>query len=541
MVFFTPQVISAAIAFGLVVDALSATAPAGNAPVPDLQVPPLSETADSGPTTPVLIFPGELDNKIQLFSQPSRHSSAIDYDNSPSLKSRSSIGPRRLRSDRSERRRTPSRRDEHVRLEHIERYRGQTPREGASGAFSPGSDDPVVSSASMTRRGVYMTKGSGNHRISINPVTYYLSDADHTHALTARGLLDPIIPIVGLIPGLEGVVKLVPELLGGFLGPALGGLIISPNSPQALAASNGNDTLESESQYILAATKGNSSTIWLVDTGRLAPPDPASTLVSNSTTVASERMVTLQMAFVDAKTGEFEPYCATYERDPAKPVSLGVIPCKDKNPKDSQMFAYNPETSVLRAIWESVDAESLALSGGMSKRQYMVGDGTNMTAEGAESMVVMMFQPANAGTLMSSSGEAVTDPAHTTKESHTQSFDDSTTSTENKQPRESEGGAQGNMSSSTNPASSHYDEDETAAEDRSQDSDEEDEEDDDQDDDDAETLASAPNSGASSEPGLSASEAGGLNNGTDGTPGVPSETVAPSESAATPIFVKHIA
>ncbi|KAG8724404.1 hypothetical protein FRC09_019022 [Ceratobasidium sp. 395] len=540
MVFFTPQVVSAAIAFGLVAHALSAT-PAGNDPVPDLQIPSPSEAADNELTSPVLIFPGEIDSKVQLFSQPSRHSSAIDDGNSQSLKNRSPIGPRRLHSDGAERRRTPGGRREHVRPERMEHYRGQTPREESSGAFSPGSGDPVVSSASMTRRGVYMTKGNGNHRISIKPVTYYLPDADHTHALTARRLLDPIIPIVGLIPGLEGVVKLVPELLNGLLGTALGGLIISPNSPQALAASNGNDTLESESQYILAATNGNASTIWLVDTGHLAPPEPASTLVSNSTATASERMVTLQMAFVDAKTGEFEPYCATYERDPAKPVSLGVIPCKDTNPKDSQMFAYNPETSVLRAIWESLDAKSLALGGGMSKRQYMVGDGTNMTAEGAESMVVMMFQPANAGTVMKSSGEAITQPAHTTKESHTQSSDDSTTSTENKQPRESEGGAQGNMSSSTNPASSHYDEDETAAEDRSHDSDEEDEEDDDQDDDDAETSASAPNSGASSEPGLSASEAGGLNNGTASPPGVPSETVASSESAATPIFVQHIA
>ncbi|KAG8793475.1 hypothetical protein FRC12_002616 [Ceratobasidium sp. 428] len=537
MVVFTPQVVSAAIAFGLVVDALSATPPAGNAAVPDLQVPAPSETADNELITPALIFPGELDNKVQLFSQPSRHSSAIDYGNSQSLKNRSPIGPRRLHSDGSERRRTPSGRRE----EHMEHYRGQTPREGLSGEFSPSSGDPVVLSASMTRRGVYMTKGNGNHRISIKPVTYYLSDPDHTHALTARGLLDPIIPIVGLIPGLEGVVKLVPELLNGLLGPALGGLIISPNSPQALAASNGNDTLESESQYILAATKGNESTIWLVDTGHLAPPEPAPALVSNSTTTASERMVTLQMAFVDAKTGDFEPYCATYERDPAKPVSLGVIPCKDKNPKDSQMFAYNPETSVLRAIWESVDAESLALGDGMSKRQYMVGDGTNMTAEGAESMVVMIFQPANDGTLMKSSGEAITQPAHATEESHAQSSDDSNTSTENKQPRESNGGAQGNTSSSTNQAFSHYDEDETAAEDRSQDSEDEDEEDDDRDDDDAETLASAPDSGASSEPGLPASELGDLNNGAASPSGVPSETVARSEPAATPIFVKHIA
>ncbi|KAG9126051.1 hypothetical protein FRC07_005116 [Ceratobasidium sp. 392] len=387
-----------------------------------------------------------------------------------------------------------------------------------------------------------MTKGYSNHRLSINPVTAYLSDANHDHDLVARGLLDPIIPIVGLIPGLEGIVKLVPELLNGLLGPALGGLVISPNTPsgQVLAASNGNDTLENESQYVLAATQGNASTIWLVDTGHPAPPDTESTLDSNSIVApTNERMVSLQMAFVDAKTGEFEPYCATYERDPTKPVSLGVIPCKDTNPKDSQMFAYNPDTSILRAIWDSVDAESLVLGGGMRRRQYMVGGGTNVTAEGAESMVVMVFQPANVGAPVDSPGETSTQSVQTFKNGSAQDVDNSTTSAADSDDSPTSGeGAHNDTSSSTIQAPAHFDDEKHSTEDPT---DDEDSDDDDLDDDSSE---SSTNNAMSEEPhsalNPSADKIDDLSDGAVSQPGLPSQTAASAGAAATPVLVQHL-
>ncbi|QRV95337.1 RNA recognition motif protein [Ceratobasidium sp. AG-Ba] len=337
---------------------------------------------------------GENGPDVHLFSRRSDHSTAITYNSNPSyFKNHSPLGRRRLNSADMEQ---PRHHAKHDHKGHKKRHRGSVAKTQSANMAPPVASGLATSAANVVRRDVYMTKGYGNRRISINPVTEYALDGNHAHSLEARGLLDPVIPIVGLIPGLEGVVKLVPELLDGLLGPALGDLIISPSKPRSQALAATNDTLTSESDYILAATKGNGSTVWLVDTGRPAPPDTESVMASNSTSqvTTNEHMVSLQIAFVDSKTGQIEPYCATYKRDPTKPVSLGVVPCKDSNPSDSQMFGFDPETSILRAIWgsDSVDERALGLR---MRRQYMVGGGQNATVEGGESMVVMVFQAAN--------------------------------------------------------------------------------------------------------------------------------------------------
>ncbi|KAG9094288.1 hypothetical protein FRC07_011329, partial [Ceratobasidium sp. 392] len=452
--------------------------------------------------------------------------------------------PRRLTSDGYGRRGNHGKHNQYDQQGRTEHSRDQPLHKRKSKSTSSLEASSMISpDSSVTRRSVYLTKGYSNHRISINPVTAYLSDTDHHHGLAARGLLDPIIPIVGLIPGLEGVVKLVPELLNGLLGPALGGLVISPNAPsdQALAASNGNDTLENESQYILAATQANASTIWLVDTGHPAPPDTESALASNSTVApTNERMVSLQMAFVDAKTGEFEPYCATYERDPAKPVSLGVIPCKDKNPKDSQLFAYNPETSVLRAIWESVDAESLALGGGMRRRQYMVGGGTNVTAEGAESMVVMVFQPANVDAPVESPGVTSTQNVQAFENGSVEDVDNSTTSATNSDDLSASGeGPHNDTSSSVIEAPAHLDHEKHSTENPS-----DDEESDDDDNLDDDSSESSTNNAMSAEPNSplnpSADKMDGLSDGAVTQSSLPSQTVVSAGAAATPVLVQHL-
>ncbi|QRV80922.1 hypothetical protein RhiJN_08937 [Ceratobasidium sp. AG-Ba] len=336
---------------------------------------------------------GENEPDVHLFSRRSDHSTAITYNSNPScLKNHSPLGRRRLNSADMEQ---PRHHAKHDHNDH-KKHRGSVAKAKSANMAPSVASGLATSAMNVVRRDVYLTKGYGNRRISINPVTEYALDNNHAHSLEARGLLDPIIPIVGLMPGLEGVVKLVPELLDGLLGSALGNLIISPSKPRSQALAPANDTLASESDYILAATQGNGSTVWLVDTGRPAPPDTESVMASNSTSrvTTNEHMVSLQIAFVDSKTGHTEPYCATYKRDPTKPVSLGVVPCKDSNPSDSQMFGFDPETSILRAIWgsDSVDERALGLR---MRRQYMVGGGQNATVEGGESIVVMVFQAAN--------------------------------------------------------------------------------------------------------------------------------------------------
>ncbi|KAG8740447.1 hypothetical protein FRC10_004312 [Ceratobasidium sp. 414] len=521
MVTFTSQVASAVIFFALAADAMSAAPPGEGTIVFDLvQSPPGVENAAAVVGIPTLSDEDEING--QLFSLPSEHSAAIMYDGPPPLKSRSAVGPRRLNFNDNKRRGHHGK-HEKGRHGHRKHHRDQATSQQPANTTPPGAVSSTVSPAAIARRSVYMTKGHGNHRISIKPVTYFLSDTDHARTLAARGLLDPIIPIVGLIPGLEGVVKLVPELLNGLLGPALGGLIISPNKipGQALAASD-EDTLENESQYILAATQGNASAIWLVDTGHTAPPDTESALASNSTAATTERMVTLQMAFVDAKTGEFEPYCATFERDPAKPVSLGVVQCKDKNPKDSQMFAYNPENGLLRAIWDSVDSESL----GLHRRQYMVGDGMNATAEGAESMVVMVFQATNGSVPPKSPASAATQSTQSLKEDPTHILDNSTA--------HSLGPDEKAHNNAPSPAS------QGAAVDH--DADGKDPEDD-ADEDDSEDGSNARDAGApkamESRSSSSVGLVGALGDATASQSMLPSETAAADDPSVTPVFVEH--
>jgi hypothetical protein len=118
-----------------------------------------------------------------------------------------------------------------------------------------------------------------------------------------------------------------------------------------------------------------------------------------------ERMVSLQMAFVDSKSGQYQAFCAAYEQDPTKPVAIRVVPCQKESPSESQKFAYNPETSVLRAIWSKEHTADMPAK----KRQVKIGGpGGAVKAKGAESVVVMVFQAANTTSSSSTSPQDLT-------------------------------------------------------------------------------------------------------------------------------------
>ncbi|KAG9077792.1 hypothetical protein FRC06_008712, partial [Ceratobasidium sp. 370] len=128
------------------------------------------------------------------------------------------------------------------------------------------------------------------------------------HGLDRRGLLDPLLPILGSIPGLGGIIQLVggtlSDVLGGLpiLGPILGGLVLSPH--QSASTQNlGNGADPSPSQFFLdVSSSRNASTIYIVDSGHPTPLALASQF--NNTNTTSERIVSLQMAFVNATSGQ---------------------------------------------------------------------------------------------------------------------------------------------------------------------------------------------------------------------------------------------
>ncbi|KAF8596375.1 hypothetical protein BDV93DRAFT_548378 [Ceratobasidium sp. AG-I] len=407
------RVTAAVLAFTVVADALTVSASRGTVDV-DAGVGELVKLR-----LPTASVDGILDDsRIELrtrsassdSSSPSADSTSINskIDHAP-LRTRSYPGPRRLDSDppgpyerRSHhaRHRKHGEHGKHRHHTHSRDSKYQATQANGTGVVAPtGGNMPAPLPSAVARRGVYVSTTDNGPSIHIRPLSYYVQDTSLlTRELSARGLLDPVMPILDdlLPPGLRGIIELVPELLNGLLGPVLGDLVISPNKAAAHAAEDGNGkgTLDSESQYVLAAAKSNPSTIWLVDTGKPVPASSDS--LSTSSTSPKEKMVSLQMAFVDTKTGEYESYCATYERDPERPVSLGVVPCEDANPAESQMFAYDPETSVLRAIWDDEKSE-----GEKKKRHYFVGGGTGHKGDvetegaGAGGMVVMVFQALN--------------------------------------------------------------------------------------------------------------------------------------------------
>lgn len=132
----------------------------------------------------------------------------------------------------------------------------------------------------------------------------------------------------------------------------------------------------------------------MVDSGR--PSQLAmSTLSSNpdassNSTTSGERIVSLQMPFINSTSGDIQAFCATYDNTGA----LAARPClKDgvkERPDASQAFGYNPSNGAVRPMWGG-DAKG--------KRDYVVQASEDGNKEGDQS-VVLVFKPfeAEAGT-----------------------------------------------------------------------------------------------------------------------------------------------
>ncbi|KAG9073833.1 hypothetical protein FRC06_011120, partial [Ceratobasidium sp. 370] len=221
------------------------------------------------------------------------------------------------------------------------------------------------------------------------------------HELDRRGLLDPLLPILGSIPGLGGIIQLVggtlSDVLGGLpiLGPILGGLVLSPH--QSASTQNlGNGSDPSPNQFFLdASSSRNASTIYIVDSGHPTPLALASQF--NNTNTTSERIVSLQMAFVNATSGQVQAYCATFDNDGARGQSaLAAKPCITDGvtsvPHASQTFGWNPASKAVRPMWNDQEENK-------RKRAYVVQAGSSsasVTSEDEEDQsesVVLVFKP----------------------------------------------------------------------------------------------------------------------------------------------------
>ncbi|CAE6374030.1 unnamed protein product [Rhizoctonia solani] len=219
-----------------------------------------------------------------------------------------------------------------------------------------------------------------------------------------RGVLDPLIPILGSLPGVGGVISIITDILGNVLnglpivGPLLGGLLLSPHKS---ASAQGVDGAPASLDYFLdAASIRNASTIYLVDSGHPSPFARASQEAGSNSTI-DEQLVSLQMAFVNPETGKIEAYCATFKSsdgDQSEPAALAVQPCitdgMSQEPHPSQLWGFNPSNAVVRPMWNVEKSE-----GNKSKRAYIVQSAGGQNATVSESVgdgmdkVVLVFKP----------------------------------------------------------------------------------------------------------------------------------------------------
>ncbi|QRV80919.1 hypothetical protein RhiJN_08934 [Ceratobasidium sp. AG-Ba] len=215
--------------------------------------------------------------------------------------------------------------------------------------------------------------------------------------LDRRGLLDPLMPILGSLPGIGGIINLVggtlADVLSGLpiLGPILGGLLLSPR--QSASAQNIGDANDLGAQYFLDASPSqNATTIYVVDSGH--PTSLAIASQANSTNTTAEHIISLQMAFVNSTSGMIQAYCATFDNTNSGQSELAAKPCLTDGvtnvPHASQSFGWNPLNKAVRPMWND-DATN-------KKRDYVVEAGASATAstsseDGDTKSVVLVFEP----------------------------------------------------------------------------------------------------------------------------------------------------
>ncbi|CAE6504025.1 unnamed protein product [Rhizoctonia solani] len=285
-------------------------------------------------------------------------------------------------------------------------------------------DDETQEESSLGKRQYFIdgVNAPGLIVSHLNPsLLEYLSHEVALFDVHRRGLLDPIVPILGSLPGLGGIISIITDTLGNVLnglpiiGPLLGGLLLSPHKS---ASAQGIDGAPAALDYFLDASSiRNASTIYLVDSGRPSPFALAAQAAGSNSTI-KEQLVSLQMAFVDPKTGKVQAYCATFKGsndDQSEPAALAAQPCindgMSQEPHPSQLWGFNPSNMVVRPMWNVPDAE-----GAKSKRAYVVQSAGGQNATVSESpsdgmdKVVLVFKPWEANSTNSTQPGAMYDP-----------------------------------------------------------------------------------------------------------------------------------
>ncbi|KAF8593905.1 hypothetical protein BDV93DRAFT_516210 [Ceratobasidium sp. AG-I] len=262
------------------------------------------------------------------------------------------------------------------------------------------ADFSVAQLEGLSKRSIYKVQSEYGPGLIITPL-----NSHQLSTLVERGLLDSLLPILGSLPGVGGIISLIGDtlksVLGGLpiVGPILGNLLLAVH-PGVQSADGANGA-----QFFLdASSSTNATTMYMVDSGRpsqLAMSTLSSDSSANSTT-SGERVVSLQMAFINSTSGTIQAFCATYNDAGA----LAARPClKDgvkEGPDASQAFGYNPSNGAVRPMWGGDKKE---------KRDYVVQASEDGQAKQGDKSVVLVFKPFETGNSTTPAAEPSSAPS----------------------------------------------------------------------------------------------------------------------------------
>ncbi|KAG8746381.1 hypothetical protein FRC12_014293 [Ceratobasidium sp. 428] len=229
------------------------------------------------------------------------------------------------------------------------------------------ADDPLIVSGDKNHIHSHTHKRANGQLVSLGTRKNH-QHAHHHHQgqameltafkriLAERGLLDPLVPLAGSLPGVAGVIGLVNMLSHTVLSDTLANLIISPTAgAMSIQSANGEQT----PSYTINASKSASTTMYLV----------AQNATANIG--SSEQIVLVTMPMLNSTDQSVKMYCASYDPNSPTASQLSSQPCS-YNPNSgldinststhfSQLFSWNIDTGEIWPLWQkSPNAELMA-------------------------------------------------------------------------------------------------------------------------------------------------------------------------------------
>ncbi|KAG8745007.1 hypothetical protein FRC10_009115 [Ceratobasidium sp. 414] len=296
------------------------------------------------------------------------------------------------------------------------------------------ADDPLVVSGDGNHVHAHMDKRHHGHhhhedhhhhghdetKVYADDPLVVSGDGNHIHSHShKRAIVDPLIPLLGNIPGVPGIIDLVNVASHVVLSEKLASLIISPKpngvAPQSITGDDGT------SGFVINASNSSSSVMYLL-------PQSISTSLA-----PSQQPVLITMPMFNGTEKGLKMYCVSYNPSPSGPVQMSSQPCmtnttapSDNTPSQtSQLFSWNTQSGEITPLWhkdvtqplvDTTSAPGGAPDPASQGNGFVVGQSATSTPSGTIAMVFRSIEhhPSEGSTMASmANGEEDDSPAST--------------------------------------------------------------------------------------------------------------------------------